>query len=40
MALFKTSFDRQKYNVAWVHFMKDVLLADDIALELVVTAKK
>jgi len=28
----KLVFDRQKYGVAWKHFMKDVLLADDIEL--------
>lgn len=33
-------FDRQKYGVAWVHFMKDVLLADDIVLNFEVVAKK
>lgn len=27
-------FDRQKYDVAWVHFMKDMVLSDDIALKI------
>lgn len=27
-------FDRQKYDVAWVHYMKDMVLSDDIALKI------
>jgi len=26
-------FDRQKYDVAWVHFMKDMILSDDISIK-------
>lgn len=32
-------FDRQKYGVAWAHFMKDVLLKDDISLEVTLVGK-
>ena len=27
-------FDRQKYDVSWVHYMKDMVLSDDIALKI------
>ncbi len=30
----KLVFDRQKYDVAWVHFMKDMILSDDIQLDI------
>lgn len=33
-------FDRQKYDVAWVHYMKDMVLSNDIALTISVTATK
>ena len=33
-------FDRQKYDVAWVHFMEDVLLKDDIELQISLVANK
>lgn len=33
-------FDRQKYGVAWEHYMKDVLLKDDISLQIDLVAKK
>ena len=33
-------FDRQKYDVAWKHYMKDMILSDDISLELSIVAKK
>jgi polyisoprenoid-binding protein YceI len=33
-------FDRQKYDVAWAHFMKDVLLKDEISLEITLVGKK
>ena len=33
-------FDRQKYDVAWVHFMKDMILSDDIALKVNLVATK
>jgi polyisoprenoid-binding protein YceI len=33
-------FNRQKYNVKWVHYMKDMVLSDDIAIKFNVTAKK
>ena len=34
------TFDRQKYNVSWVHFMEDMILSDDIALTISITATK
>lgn len=40
MAKGKLVFDRQKYEVAWEHFMKDVVLADDIELDIALVAKK
>ena len=36
----KLVFDRQKYDVAWVHYMKDMVLSDDITLDLEIIAKK
>ncbi|MFM7022881.1 MAG: YceI family protein [Flavobacteriales bacterium] len=36
----KLVFNRQKYDVAWVHFMKDMVLSDDIQLDIAVVAKK
>ncbi|MBK8497339.1 MAG: YceI family protein [Flavobacteriales bacterium] len=33
----KLSFDRQKYGVAWAHFVKDALLADNIELTVELT---
>jgi len=33
-------FDRQKYGVAWVHYMKDMVLSDDISLTIAITATK
>ncbi len=35
----KLVFDRQKYDVAWVHFMKDMVLSDDIQLNISLTGK-
>lgn len=34
------AFDRQKYDVKWAHFMKDVILADEIKLDVTLVAKK
>lgn len=34
------TFDRQKYDVKWEHFMKDVLLRDDIELKIDLMASK
>ena len=39
-AVGKLTFDRQKYGVAWAHYLKDVVLSDDIALEINLAAKK
>ncbi|MFT6715684.1 MAG: polyisoprenoid-binding protein YceI [Saprospiraceae bacterium] len=36
----KLKFDRQKYDVAWVHYMKDMVLSNDISLTISVTATK
>ncbi len=36
----KLVFNRQKYGVAWVHFMKDMILSDDITLNISIEAKK
>lgn len=36
----KLVFDRQKYDVKWEHFMKDVILADDIELNIELSATK
>lgn len=36
----KMVFDRQNYNVSWVHFMKDMILSDDIAITYSLVAKK
>jgi polyisoprenoid-binding protein YceI len=33
-------FDRQKYNVAWAHYLKDTILSDDIKLEISLVATK
>jgi len=33
-------FDRQKYDVKWVHYMKDMVLSDDIAIKFNVVANK
>lgn len=33
-------FDRQKYDVAWKHYLKDVILSDDIKLDIALVAKK
>jgi len=33
-------FDRQKYDVAWAHYLKDVVLSDDITLNITLAAKK
>jgi len=35
----KLVFDRQKYDVAWVHFMKDMILSDDIQLTISIVGK-
>lgn len=39
-ALGKLTFDRQKYGVAWAHYLKDVVLSDDINLEITIVAHK
>ena len=36
----KMVFNRQNYDVAWVHFMKDMVLSDDIALNITLVATK
>ena len=36
----KMVFDRQNYNVSWVHFMKDMILSDDITITYSLVAKK
>lgn len=36
----KLVFDRQKYDVAWEHFMKDVVLSNDITLDISIVANK
>ncbi len=36
----KLVFDRQKYDVAWVHFMKDMVLSDDIQIGFNLVAAK
>ena len=33
-------FDRQKYDVAWEHFLEDTVPSDDIELEITLVAKK
>jgi polyisoprenoid-binding protein YceI len=33
-------FNRQKYDVKWVHYMKDMVLSDDIAIKFNVVATK
>ena len=35
----KLVFNRQKYDVAWVHFMKDMILSDDIQLTITLVGK-
>jgi polyisoprenoid-binding protein YceI len=35
----KLVFNRQKYDVAWVHFMQDMILSNDIQLNISVTGK-
>ena len=35
----KLVFNRQKYDVAWVHFMKDMILSDDIQINVTLTGK-
>jgi polyisoprenoid-binding protein YceI len=35
----KLVFDRQKYDVAWVHFMKDMILSDKIQIDISLTGK-
>lgn len=35
----KLTFDRQKYGVAWKHFMKDAILSDSIELTVELTGK-
>lgn len=35
----KLIFDRQDFNVSWVHYMKDMVLSDDITINLDITAK-
>jgi hypothetical protein len=32
-------FDRQKYDLAWEHYLKDVILSDDIKLDISLVAK-
>jgi polyisoprenoid-binding protein YceI len=32
-------FDRQDYDVAWVHYMKDMILSDDIKLGITIVAQ-
>mgnify|MGYP001345873603 CR=1 FL=1 len=34
----KLVFDRQKYDVAWEHFLEDTVLSDDIELEITLVA--
>jgi len=34
------TFDRQKYDVKWEHFMKDVVLSDDIQLQITLVSHK
>lgn len=36
----KLTFDRQKYDVNWKHYLKDVLLKDDIELDFTLVANK
>jgi polyisoprenoid-binding protein YceI len=35
----KLVFNRQKYDVAWVHFMKDMILSDDIQLNIEIVGR-
>ena len=35
----KLTFDRQKYGVAWKHYMKDAILSDNIDLEISLNGK-
>lgn len=39
-AVGQLTFDRQKYGVAWAHYLKDVILSDDITLQINLAAKK
>jgi polyisoprenoid-binding protein YceI len=39
-AIGKVTIDRQKYGVSWVHFMKDVVLANEIPLTIKFVATK
>lgn len=34
------TFNRQDYGVAWVHYMKDMILSNEIPLEITLVAKK
>lgn len=36
----KLVFNRQKYDVAWAHFMQDVVLSDEISLDIDLTSNK
>lgn len=36
----KLVFDRQKYDVAWEHYLEDTVLSDDIELEITLVANK
>jgi polyisoprenoid-binding protein YceI len=36
----KMVFNRQNYDVSWVHFMKDMILSDDISITYSLVAKK
>jgi len=36
----KLVFDRQKYDVAWEHYMKDMILSDDITINYTLIASK
>ncbi|MDP4764111.1 MAG: YceI family protein [Salibacteraceae bacterium] len=39
-AIGNLTFDRQKYGVAWAHYLKDVVLSDDIKLTINLVGKK
>ena len=36
----KLVFNRQNYDVAWVHYMKDMVLSNDIVISFKLVAKK